>query len=1047
MDKINKVYWKGFDELGTDPGSIKKSGHKAKIHPDNIDPNSQPGSRRDFLKLMGFSLAAASLAACETPVRKAIPYLNKPVDVDPGIPNYYASTYISGGDYCSILVKTRDGRPIKIEGNKYSKISKGGTTAQVEASILSLYDQERLPSPVLNGQSVDWATLDKDVISRLSSIAAEGGQIRIISNTILSPATKTVLDTFLAKYPGSRHVTYDPISFSGMTEANNRTFGKSFIPTYHFEKAEVIVSISADFLTNWINPPAIIRDYAASRKLSKDRPKMSRHYQFETLMSTTGANADYRISIKPSEEGLVVAQLYNLIAAKQGAPVLGIPGLKEVKFLSKAADNLWATRGKALVVAGSNDPDVQELVNGINAMIGSYGTTIDTQRPVNFRQGSDAVMNEFVNELKTGKISCVIFYNSNPVYNHPLGNEIAGALKDLKLSISTSGTLDETASQVNIVAPDHHFLESWNDAEPVSGHLSLSQPVITPLFNTRQAQESFLAWSGDAKPDYYTFLKGQWKEKYLLSAKNETESQYLWDKCLHDGVFELPVTPVDISASHPADIGAIAQRLPNNYKQDNPSLELVFYSKQSIGDGSQGNNPWLHEMPDPISRVSWDHYLSIPVSLAREFGLTMEENETKFANLNVAGNSFKLPVIIQPGQAKGTVALAIGYGRERAGIVGNNVGVNVYPLLTAKENYWSWSVTGNVSVEILNEGCRIPMEQTHHTYMGRTNVIQEDILSSYKQDDWERSFMPEVHTSDFLDSQLNDGKVDGKTEPARISLWKGHEYSNHHWGMIIDMNSCIGCGTCTIACQVENNVPVVGREEVINRREMHWLRIDRYYSSDAPKDDMKGMDIASEDPEVVFQPMLCQQCNNAPCETVCPVAATTHSTEGLNQMVYNRCIGTRYCADNCPYKVRRFNWFKYFENRQFDKNLPMSNDLGRMVLNPDVTVRSRGVMEKCTFCVQRLQAGKLEAKKENRRPVDGEIITACASSCPADAIIFGDLNDPESRVSRTLAIKEENGMKLVMEKRAYNVLEEVNTRPNIWYFAKIRNKDVEDIKA
>ena len=1004
-------------------------------------------TRRDFLKMMGFSLAAASLASCETPVNHAIPYLIKPVDVDPGISNYYASTFIKGGDYCSILVKTRDGRPIKIEGNTTSKVTKGGTTAQVEASILSLYDKERLTSPYLNGQPSDWDSLDKEILSQLSTISQQGGAIRLVTHTVLSPSTRSILNDFISKFPGTALVVYDPISLHGMVYANQLSFGKALIPAYHFEKAEVIVGIGADFLTNWINPAGIIRDYAASRKVSSDKPSMSRHFQFETTMTTTGANADYRTPIRPSQEGLVATTLYNRIAAKSGATKINIADLDNIPFLQKAADNLWVARGKSLVVAGSNDPDVQLVINGINQLLGNYGNTLDITMPVNYRQGDEIGMTSFVDELKSGKVKAVIFYNANPVYNHPLGAEIASALKNVPFTVSTADRMDETTSLVKAIAPDHHFLESWNDAEPEAGQLSLSQPGITPLFDTRQAQESFMKWSGNLKPSFYDYLKTQWKEKYFITQKAITDFQNFWDKCLFDGVFEYPVTPAKSQPAPSIDLVSLANRINRNYRKDNAATEIVFYSKPSIGDGTFANIPWLQEMPDPVSRACWENYLSIPISLAKENGVVMYEGHTRYATLTVGNQSFKIPVIIQPGQAKGTVALAIGYGRMKAGKVGNGIGVNVYPLMPWRENHWSWAISDNVKVEILDDKTKVPQIQTHNTDMDRVNIIQEDYLVNYRKPGWERSYQPEIHASEYLDKKLNDGKVNGEVRPSKVTLWKGHDYPDHHWGMMVDLNSCVGCGTCTIACQVENNVAVVGPSEVLNRREMLWIRIDRYYSSDASPDDVKGLENPADNPEVVFQPMMCQQCNNAPCETVCPVAATSHSSEGINQMVYNRCIGTRYCANNCPYKVRRFNWFKYFENSQFDKNLAMNNDLGRMVLNPDVTVRSRGVMEKCTFCIQRIQAGKLAAKRERRRTNDKDVNTACAAACPAGALVFGDLNDPESRLSRMLAIKEDNGSVMVTEKRAYNVLEEVNTRPNVWYFAKIRNKDLEDIKA
>jgi molybdopterin-containing oxidoreductase family iron-sulfur binding subunit len=417
------------------------------------------------------------------------------------------------------------------------------------------------------------------------------------------------------------------------------------------------------------------------------------------------------------------------------------------------------------------------------------------------------------------------------------------------------------------------------------------------------------------------------------------------------------------------------------------------------------------------------------------------------AILSIKETSIKVPLLIQPGQARGTVGLALGYGRKNAGRVGNGLGIDAYPLMDDSKGFWSLTITEGIQLEPLSEMYRIAQTQTHHTYMDRTNVIQEAYLEEFQADPKAGREFPKVATTLDFDRKINDGKVDGKVDADRVTLWKGHDYNDHHWGLLIDLNSCIGCSACLISCQVENNVAVVGKEEVLNRREMHWIRIDRYYSSDAPVTDLEGLEVAAENPEVTYQPMMCQHCNNAPCETVCPVAATTHSTEGLNQMTYNRCIGTRYCANNCPYKVRRFNWFKYHDNDQFSMNSSMHNDLGKMVLNPDVTVRSRGVMEKCSFCIQRIQYGKLQAKLENRRPNDNDINTACAEVCPAEALVFGDLNDPESRISKMLKVKDQDGNKVAQEDRVYRVLDEIGIRPNVFYTTKIRNKDLKDKNA
>ena len=971
-------------------------------------------------------------------LEKAIPYLNKPEEVDPGVANYYASTYAQGGDYCSIVVKTREGRPIKVAGNKVCKLTGGGVSAQVEASVLSLYDQERIQGPYTGGQATDWETLDQSVKSALES----SNGIRIVSNSILSPTTKKVIDDFLNKYPGSKHVTYDPQSASGLIKANQDSFGIGAVPAYDFSKADTIVSLAADFLGTWISPITFMSQYATRRKLNKAQKSMSRHYQFESNMSLTGSNADYRIPVKPSQQGLIAVGLYNRIASKAGAPSINLPEV-DTPFLDKAAESLWSTRGKSLVVAGSNDPDIQIIVNAINQLLDSYGTTIDLSRPVHYRQGSDQAMTQLVDDVTGGRVDALIFYGANPIYDHPQGGLLESELGKVTTKISLADRMDETAKLCDHVAPDSHYLESWNDAEPQSGHISLCQPGITPLFDTRQAQSSLLMWAGSPVTDYYTYLHQNWKDTYYSNSDSESFDTF-WKQSLYDGIVEVSTSAklegetdteeAEADSGTPdIDLGAIANGIQSKYPSESSGIELVLYQKVGIGNGSQANNPWLQELPDPITKAVWDNYFTVSQKFAKENGLSMVEGKTKFGNLTVGGITVSAPILIQPGQANGTIGLALGYGRKSAGRVANGLGVSAYPLVDRTNGSLLYERAGDIVFEITEKSHRIAQTQTHETYMGRETVIQEALLGDYQQDQYAGQFAPKIAT------WKGDEE---KVAPNKVTLWKHHQekYVNHHWGMAIDLNSCVGCGACTVACQAENNVPVVGKDEILMRREMHWIRIDRYYSSTGVED-YSSLEQAAENPEVTFQPMMCQHCNNAPCETVCPVAATVHSTEGLNQMAYNRCIGTRYCANNCPYKVRRFNWFKYHDNDQFPENSSMNNTLGRMVLNPDVTVRARGVMEKCTMCVQRIQAGKLTAKKEGRRPGDQDINTACAAACASGAIVFGDMNNPESNIADALQIKYHEDHKSVEEPRAYTVLQELNVDPNIFYMRKIRNKD------
>ncbi|WP_026955502.1 TAT-variant-translocated molybdopterin oxidoreductase [Algoriphagus vanfongensis] len=1022
MKETKKTYWKGLEQLNNDPEFVKHADREFPELPSAVGEDGS-ASRRDFLKVMGFSLAAASLAACEAPVRKAIPYVNKPVDINPSIPNYYASTFAVGGEYGSIVVKTREGRPIKIDGNTLSPINKGGSSAIMQASVLSLYDKQRLTGPKIAGSDADWKSVDAEVKSKLAS----AGAIKVVTNSLYSPSTEKAIEELNLAFGNVEVITYDPRSNYGILKAAETSYGQAMIPDYRFDKAKVIVSFGADFLGTWISPTEYSEGYTANRKVTKENPVMSRHYQFESNLSLAGANADYRTPIKASQSGLAVLALYNALAKKAGAATVSAQAV-EIAHLDKAANDLWAAKGTGLVVSGSNDPNVQIVINAINDLLGANGSTVDFSNPVNFRKGDDARMSQFVNELKGGQVGAVIFYNCNPVYDHPRGAEIAEGIAKAKVSIATNGTLDETSSLVQVVAPDHHFLESWNDFEPKRGQFSLAQPTISPLFNTRQAQDSFLAWAGSSV-NYYDFLRQNWEAGLFTQTETGGEFQEFWDRSLYNGVAGTASEPVALAAI--ADSSSAAAAVAKSYSADNAGSELVIYSKVGMGDGTFANNPWLQEMSDPITKATWDNYLTVSQKWATENGVTMFEENTQKAQVTVNGKSIIVPIMIQPGQAYGTFGLAIGYGRTKAGRAGNGVGVNAFDLLDVSKGYVQTDITAGVEVAVTGDSYKIARTQTHQTFMGRENVIQETTLAEYKEDPSAGRYKPEIY---------KDGEF---VKPSKISLWSGHKYSQHHWGLAIDMSSCTGCGACTIACQVENNVAVVGKQEVLNRREMAWIRIDRYYSSDAPADDLEGMEKAAENPEVTFQPMMCQHCNNAPCETVCPVAATTHSTEGLNQMTYNRCIGTRYCANNCPYKVRRFNWFKYHDNKDFAvANMAQNDDLGKMVLNPDVTVRARGVMEKCSMCVQRIQAGKLDAKREKRKVQDGDINVACAEACPGGGLVFGDLNDPESRISKLLKIEEtDSAMKEVGEERAYHVLEEINVSPNVWYFTKIRNKD------
>jgi len=1013
-------YWKGIEELDNSPEFAKnafaefpdflpvKESRAGEAEDTSVAP------RRDFLKLMGFGVAAATLAACETPVRKAIPYLNKPEEVDPTISNFYASTYFTGSDYNAVLVKNRDGRPIKLEGNPESPVTRGGLSARAQAAVLSLYDGGRLQQFMAKGKKADFADVDQAIRAGLASAT---GKIAIVSPTIISPGTKRAIAAFADTHRNVEHIMYDVNSASGLLQANG-----GVLPAYDFSRANVIVSLGADFLGTWISPVEYSRQYITNRKVRSDgpnKPTMSRHYQFETALSLTGSNADIRVPVKPSQMPATVLALYSAIVGGS-APTLE-PAIKAKVDKAAAELKAEANRGASLVVAGSNDPAVQALVVAINQALGNVGTTVDLTNPSYVRQGDDARMAQFVRDLNSGAVGAVFFYNASPVYNHPQGAQIKAGIAKTALSVSLNDRLDETGSLCQYHAPDSHWLESWNDYEPKRGFLSLAQPAITPIFKTRQGQESFLRWAG-SNESYYNFLKDGWRN--VLGANN---FQAGWDKVVHDGVATGSALAAAPAFSAPVISAAEAiSRLRSVSAAPAGTVELALYEKVGVGEGGiEANNPFLQELPDPISKATWGNYVAVPRTMA--VANKWEQGDVLSVSAAGLAKPLNLPVLIQPGQADGTVSIAVGYGRVMAGRVGDNVGENAFPLAQVGKDGIIY--TNAVTLKATGANSPIAQTQTHHTIMDRREVVQENTLEKYRENPKEVTEYEMIATPEGLE------------KPSRVSLWQDYQYNDHHWGMAIDLNSCIGCGSCVIGCQTENNIAVVGKQQVINRREMHWMRIDRYYSSNAHKSDFDkegklatyaAMEDPSDNPQVVFQPMLCQHCNHAPCETVCPVLATTHSSEGLNQMTYNRCVGTRYCANNCPYKVRRFNWFSYYSNEKFeDVNGHMFTDLGRMVLNPDVTVRARGVMEKCSFCVQRIQLGKLEAKKQKRRPLDGEVVTACAQSCPTEAILFGDMRDPNSRISKLL--KREDG------ERAFHVLDSINVQPNVTYLTKIRN--------
>jgi Fe-S-cluster-containing dehydrogenase component len=942
-------------------------------------------SRRDFLKLCGYSFASAALlASCKRPVLKALPYIIQPPEITPGKALYYASSFYDGHEYSGILVKTRDGRPIKIEGNLLSEFNREGTTARVQASVLSLYDDARLKNPRVENKEASWDNIDAQIISKFKEINSKQGEIVLLTSSIISPSTIKLIKEFGAAFSNFKWVQYDAISYSALLESNAICFGKEVIPDYHFEKADLVVSINADFIGTWLSPVHFIPGYTSRRKLDNGEKSMLKHIHYESGMTLTGANADVRKKIKPSEERNLLIGLYNKIAEKTGAATLSNENYRE--DLTELADKLIESKGRSIVLCGTNNLDNQIIVNGINNLLGNYTDCIDLNNNLKIASGIDSRMEGLIDDLSDGKVKGLIMYNVNPAYDYPESEKFLKGLRNTDLSVNMSVSLNETVGVAKYECPVNHFLESWDDAEIIPGQLSLSQPCINPIFNTRSFQDSLLKWSG-SNVSYHDYITSNWEKQYFPSS-GKSDFRNFWNSSLSNGVYVYNI-PESKSLIFNKDSFTTALKAELS---EIAGYEVVISECVSMGTGLHSNNPWLMELPDPVSRQCWENVASI--SNKDAFILGVQNGDVlKFAN------GIKLPVFIQEGQTEGTISVSLGYGHTKCGPVCSDIGVNLFPFARFTRGNRSYGFSIEKPEKTL-EKRELALTQVHSSMEGRP-IVRETTLNKYKADP---SSGNELHK---------------EFEENHKTLYPDVNYDGFHWGLAIDLNACVGCNSCVIACQAENNIPVVGKSEVIKRRIMHWIKIDRYYSDNA------------DDPKVYFQPLTCQHCDNAPCENVCPVSATNHSSEGLNQMTYNRCVGTKYCINNCPYKVRRFNWYRYTNSKNFDFNA--ASDLGKMVLNPDVTVRERGVVEKCSFCVQRIQEKKLQAKLENRTLNDNEIKTACMQACPSGAIVFGNLNDKNSKAS-----------KLFSDPRSYSLLEELHTLPNTVYLTKVRNDDTDN---
>jgi MoCo/4Fe-4S cofactor protein with predicted Tat translocation signal len=957
-------------------------------------------SRRDFLKLLGFSTAAVTLAACESPVIKSIPYVVKPHSITPGLPNYYASALFDGFDFSNVLVKTREGRPIKIEKNPAAG-PLGTTSARAQASVLSLYDNDRTKEPKLDGQVSTYENIDAATTKALATAQAAGKKIVVLSQSYPSPTFKKLFAEFKAKYSQAELVTYDAYNYSAQLEAAQEVFGNYALPVYDLSTSELVVAFNAEFLGDY-NAQNLEVSYAAARKPGKN---MLRHIQVETNLSLTGSNADTRFKLKPSAVYKTLAEVYK-----------GLSSGTSDKVAAKIVEELKAKGAKAVVFADGNKA-AQVLAHRINQKLGSEALV---KNQLNYtKEFNAAKYAEFTAWVNAGQVGVLISNKVNPIATSAEGSKLEKGLKAIPFSIAITDKENQTAKLAKVIIPSCHWLESWADFVPQTGVYSLQQPTIQKIYKSRQIEELLLTFTAGPAAKYYDYLKAS--ASSILGSKS-------FNQALYDGYNAVGSQAVVSynSGDAAAAVAALSATKASPY-------ELLLTMGVGIGDGTQANNPWLQELPDPVTRMSWDNYLSVSPKDAEKLGIKNDLNgrmqlDGTLVDITVAGKTIKnVPAFIQPGQAEGGLSIHLGYGQKDAGKVATT-GINLYEVFDGKNLNIS-----DLSIKPTSEEHQFAGMQLQNTLMGRYEIAKEVSLSDYINKPYEAWNEP-----------LKMDTYVGKLPIGQIDLWDQFDDTDGpHFNLSVDLNSCTGCGACVVACQAENNVAVVGKEEIRMSRDMYWLRIDRYFSSREHITVQQGiekdlnvpqlydiLDDVADNPDVIFQPVMCQHCNHAPCETVCPVAATSHGKQGQNQMAYNRCIGTRYCANNCPYKVRRFNWFNYALNDKFDFN--MNNDLGRMVLNPDVVVRTRGVMEKCSMCIQMTQATILEAKKEGRRIEDGEFQTACSKACSTGSLKFGDMNNKKSEVRA-----------LFSDTRRYLLLEEVGAKPNVFYHTKVRNRKEE----
>lgn len=1001
-----KTYWKSLNELS------QTKEYQQFLHrefPENASELNDGQTRRHFLKIMGASIALAGLAACRKPVQKILPYTKRPVEIVPGNAIFYATAIPMMGSLTGLLVQSSDGRPTKIEGNPDHPTSKGSTSIHHQASILNLYDPDRSRKVTYKNETKSI----EDFITAVNSIE-KNSSIVFVSEANSSITFEANKNEVLKKYPNAKWFVYEPFNKANIELGNEIAFGKRLRTINYFDKADVIVSFGDDFLTDPINTVINTKRFTSRRKLSTSKDSLNRLYVIENSYSLTGSNADSRFAIKASELETAIFSLAAKLSEKSST-LSAFSSFKSstisADMISILAEDLWESQGKCLITAGSNlSAEANAAVALMNSALKNVGNAVSyVQAPSSGETEAD--FKKLIDSIKTSGTDALIFIGNNPIYTTSSDVDVESAIKKAKFSAHLSDYVDETSKVCDWHVNRSHFLEAWGDGRSFEGHTSVIQPLIQPLFNSISEIE-FLG----------IFANGKLVKGYDLVKTNWKISTSAWEKLLHDGISEgnSVFKAENVSTSSKINFQDAFKRA----SKSNNGYEIVIKPDAKLLDGRFANNGWLQELPDPITKITWDNVALLSESTAKKIGLPIisansyEHYQNKATKISIKTNSgtVLIPAWILPGHADDSITLTTGYGRKGVGRVASTyefsdfetVGFDVKSIRSSLTPF----LTQTSDVTSTGETYKIACVQDHHSMEGRA-IVRFANLDEYKE---EPNFAPEMVET--------PGVKPGKMFADPLFTEQSFPEYEPQWGMAIDLTACTGCGVCTIACQAENNIPVIGKKEVSRGRELHWIRVDRYFTGD------------EKNPGVVFQPLPCMHCELAPCEQVCPVAATTHSEDGLNQMTYNRCIGTRYCANNCPYKVRRFNFFNYSKEYLTTGEDP---EIVQMAMNPDVTIRFRGVMEKCTYCVQRINRVKINTKNQTGnsvKPKDGAVITACQQACPADAIYFGDINDANSKVAKMKA-----------NERNYRLLDELNTRPRTSYLAKITNKRTSTVTA